>query len=128
MKEFIHSMVVYFLQFLGVDQELKTDLRASIDEITNRVLYSSKTNLRSFSLYLRKIIGHEKEPLIQSMQIRYQQIRLEEMQDVNFLKKEISKLLEKNKRETTSTQDGSSSDHTFLSSGRFTFEESMTTT
>lgn len=59
LKEFIYSMIRYFIQFLGVDKEQMEDMNDIIDEANNKIMFSYNGNLRSFCLYLKKMLNFD---------------------------------------------------------------------
>lgn len=48
-------MIVYFLQFISVEDRVRDNLSDVIDEKVNKVLYSKKSSLGPFAFYLVKI-------------------------------------------------------------------------
>ena len=85
LKEFIYSMIIYFIQFLGVSQETREDMHDIIDEANNKVLFSSKGNLRSICLYLQKMMNYDKMESLREVQGLFKTVRVDQMTDIQIL-------------------------------------------
>jgi len=92
LKEFVYSMFMYFLQFLDLQDEAKVDLRLVIDEKVNKILYSTKSNLRSICLYFQKMISLGKERVLREIQQTYIVKKVSEMEDIQHLEKVVREM------------------------------------
>ena len=91
LKDFIYSMIVYFIQFLGVSQETREDMNDIIDETNNKIMFSYKGNIRSICLYLKKMLHYDRLEVLEDIQGRFKGVDITSMGDVQILIKEIEK-------------------------------------
>lgn len=91
LKDFIYSMIVYFIQFLGVSEETREDMHDIIDEANNKIMFSYSGNIRSICLYLKKMLNFDRLEVLEGIQFRFKLTDITSMGDVQILIKEIEK-------------------------------------
>jgi hypothetical protein len=94
-------MIRYFIQFLGVDKEQMEDMNDIIDEANNKIMFSYNGNLRSFCLYLKKMLNFERLELLEEVQSKFKKVDILGMGDIPILLKELQKNMERQITELT---------------------------
>jgi hypothetical protein len=75
-------MIVYFIQFLGVSQEIREDMHDIIDETNNKIMFSYEGNIRSICLYLKKMLNYDRLEMLEVIQSKFKSVDITQMGDV----------------------------------------------